>query len=272
MFAIQCFVFRRLAALRRGWAKLIGSVCSENAMEEELRCPACKRLFQSPVLLPCGHALCLNCALCLQQPASGEDQAAEEVDKVSILSETDSGVVCTSRPNSYVGTPSALFPTSVLSLSCPQPGCRKPVYFDENGAENLPRYRAMQNMVDKYGEAKKLGLKCQLCPDEPAQDASVLCEQCEVLYCDSCRENCHPSRGPLAKHTLLPPLALKAKPKEPREPLCNEHPEEHLTMYCMVCKTPVCKSCLLDSRHNSHDLQPINAICKAQKVGNAIAD
>lgn len=235
-------------------------------MEEELRCPACKRLFQSPVLLPCGHALCLNCALCLQQPASGEDQAAEEVDKVSILSETDSGVVCTSRPNSYVGTPSALFPTSVLSLSCPQPGCRKPVYFDENGAENLPRYRAMQNMVDKYGEAKKLGLKCQLCADEPAQDASVLCEQCEVLYCDSCRENCHPARGPLAKHTLLPPLQLKAKPKEPREPLCNEHPEEHLNMYCMVCKTPVCKNCLLDARHISHDLQPINAICKAQKV------
>ncbi|XP_046663598.1 E3 ubiquitin-protein ligase TRIM9 isoform X2 [Homalodisca vitripennis] len=263
-------------------------------MEDELRCPVCKQLFNNPVLLPCYHTLCLNCAVHLQQSASSAHQPTsqppsetsdtaqstegasadyQEVDKLSILSETDSGVVCNSRPNSYVGTPNMqglLFPplaTSALSLACPV--CQKVVYFDENGAHNLPKYRAMQNIVDKYGELKNLTLKCQLCAEQPGQDATVLCEQCEVLYCDSCRENCHPPRGPLAKHTLLEPLAGKASLRtrgKTKDLQCAEHEDEPLSMYCMVCKVPVCAICLHDTRHTSHDVQAINTMCKAQKT------
>ncbi|KAJ1519333.1 hypothetical protein ONE63_004631 [Megalurothrips usitatus] len=216
-------------------------------MEDELRCGVCKQLFNNPVLLPCAHSLCLNCAVHLQQPATapvnaaalpppppsllqpeaGGDHAAsaatssaastsssasstadassssasgtgsvagsvagsdclQEMDKLSILSETDSGVICSSRPNSYVGTPnnmSLVFPplatTTPLSLACPAPGCGKVVYFDENGAHNLPKYRAMQTIVDKYCEARQLVIQCQLCEGEPAE-AAVMCEQCEV--------------------------------------------------------------------------------------------
>ena len=282
---------------------VVERLCSN--MEDELRCPVCKQFFNNPVLLPCYHALCLNCAVHLQQPASQHPpptQAAElanesagggggggsnssgggselgvadyqEVDKLSILSETDSGVVCNSRPNSYVGTPNIqglLFPplaSSALSLACPI--CHKVVYFDENGAHNLPKYRAMQSIVDKYGETRNLSLKCQLCETEPAEDATAMCEQCEVLYCDACRENCHPSRGPLAKHTLLEPLqgraALRNKTKT-KDVQCSEHEDEALSMYCMVCKVPVCPLCLHDTRHTSHDVQAINSMCKAQKV------
>ncbi|XP_054261774.1 E3 ubiquitin-protein ligase TRIM9-like isoform X1 [Macrosteles quadrilineatus] len=255
-------------------------------MEEELRCPACKQLYNNPVLLPCYHTLCLNCALHLQQSVSTSSssqppsevssdsqtaQSTEEVDKLSILSETDSGVVCSSRPNSYVGTPNmqgVLFPplaASALSLACPV--CRKLVYFDENGANNLPKYRTMQNIVDKYVESKKLSLKCQLCAEQPGRDATVLCDQCEVLYCDTCRDNCHPPRGPLAKHTLLEPPVTRAKSKDLH---CVEvgHGDETLSMYCMVCKVPVCILCLQDAanRHASHDVQPILNMCKAQKT------
>jgi tripartite motif-containing protein 9/67 len=241
-------------------------------MEEELRCPVCKELFNNPVLMPCYHALCLNCAVTLQAPAAtGQEQVAEEVDKLSILSETDSGVVCTSRPNSYVGTPNIqgiLFPplsSSALSLACPV--CSKTVYFDENGAHNLPKYRAMQNIVYKYGEAKELSPKCELCPKEPARPATVVCEQCEVLYCEECREHCHPARGALAKHVLLAPsrsAELRTRTAS-RELLCPDHPEDHLSFYCMLCKVPVCAICR-DTRHTSHDVQAVNTMCKAQKV------
>lgn len=208
-------------------------------MEDELRCGVCKQLYNNPVLLPCAHALCLNCAVHLQQPASSSSTAAlpppppsltqphdgagdhaaatassaastssassttdsaasasgsvagsdilQDMDKLSILSETDSGVVCSSRPNSYVGTPNnmtLLFPplatSTALSLSCPVAGCGKLVYFDENGAHNLPKYRAMQSIVDKYCEAKQLVIHCQLCVSEPPSEATVMCEQCEV--------------------------------------------------------------------------------------------
>lgn len=148
-----------------------------------------------PVLLPCWHALCLGCAVNLQAPpdsppesttdsanAPGSDQ---EADKLSILSETDSGVVCSStstssRPGSYVGTPgNGGFPPSggTLCLSCPV--CQKTVYFDEGGAHNLPKYRAMQHIVDKYQESRNSRLRCQMCEGEP-RDATVACEQCEV--------------------------------------------------------------------------------------------
>ncbi|XP_019869309.1 E3 ubiquitin-protein ligase TRIM9 [Aethina tumida] len=250
-------------------------------MEDELRCPACKQFFGNPVLLPCYHALCLLCAVNLQQPASnnaGQNSQSEnaesvasgssgdyqESDKLSILSETDSGVVCTSRPNSYVGSPNGqLFPTA-LSLACPV--CSKVVYFDENGAHNLPKYRVMQNIVDRYGELRNLTLKCQMCENEPANEATVMCEQCEVLYCESCRESCHPSRGPLAKHVLTEPKRGPTGIAKAKDGKCAEHGEETLNMFCLVCKIGVCAVCLMDSRHASHDVQALAMMCKSQKT------
>lgn len=274
-------------------------------MEDELRCPLCKQLFASPVLLPCYHAICLSCALDIQVPSSttqihhsihlhqqhssssqsssssvstgssgsssGGGSAAESVasdqdqsDKVSILSEADSGVICcTSRPGSYAGTPNLqglLFPpsnvSSVYSLACPI--CRKIVFFDESGVRNLPIYRAMESIVDRFCERE--ALRCQMCEVEP-KVASVVCEQCEIRYCDGCRELCHPARGPLAKHHLIKPRGAT----QLRESVCGEH-SEPLTMFCMGCKIPICHMCINDNRHPTHDVQSISSMCKAQKV------
>uniref|UniRef100_A0A2M4CUI4 Putative e3 ubiquitin-protein ligase trim9 n=2 Tax=Anopheles darlingi TaxID=43151 RepID=A0A2M4CUI4_ANODA len=300
-------------------------------MEEELRCPVCKQLYSSPVLLPCYHALCLACALDIQTASSSSSSAAaaaasaaggssssgsssssgavavqlhqhqhhpgpsstssasssssassttgsssatesvssdqDQADKVSILSEADSGVICcTSRPGSYAGTPNLqglLFPpsgsgSSVYSLVCPV--CRKLVFFDELGARNLPLYRAMESIVDRFCERE--ALRCQMCETEPPKVATVICEQCEIRYCDACRELCHPARGPLAKHSLTKPRGAC----QLRESICGEHTEP-LTMYCMGCKLPICNQCIGEqNRHQSHDLQSITAMCKAQKT------
>jgi len=223
-------------------------------MEDELRCAACKHLYNNPVLLPCNHALCQNCAVHLQQPAappppqpvttaatvsvgvapasndasssenSGDSGTAAmpadypEVDKLSLLSETDSGVVCTSRPNSYVGTPSQVFPAAAaLALACPVVQCGKVVYFDENGALNLPKYRAMQNIVDKYRDVRQLVVSCQLCETQPPSEATVLCEQCEVSVFNPCRSSLRgrPSR-PVPSDTVN---ILSAKTNTSRETL-----------------------------------------------------
>lgn len=259
---------------------------NSNAMEDELRCPSCKEVFNNPVLLPCYHAICLNCAIDLQQPAlqnnhasapssmnssenaesvaSGSSSDYQESDKLSILSETDSGVVCTSRPNSYVGTPNNLLFSSALSLACPI--CSKAVYFDENGAHNLPKYRVMQNIIERYSEFKNLILRCQMCEVEPAKEATIMCEQCAILYCESCKELCHPARGPLAKHVLSEPKRFAGIAIRSNDGKCLDHPEETSNMFCLVCKISVCALCLMDSRHNSHDVQALAMMCKAQKV------
>ncbi|XP_076311736.1 E3 ubiquitin-protein ligase TRIM9-like [Tachypleus tridentatus] len=255
-------------------------------MEEELRCALCNHLFRNPVLLPCYHSVCLNCAIRSQKSAQQTQPQPEgslnnlneitsdysDIDKLSLVSETDSGVVCNSRPNSYVGIPNIqgiLFPplhSSALSLNCPV--CQKVVYFDENGANNLQKNRTLQNIVDKYVEAKHLPVFCQLCEGDP-NVAAVMCEQCEVFYCEACRDNCHPARGPLVKHSLVNPQQgkanLRARIKE-RKPNCVEHAEETLSMFCMICKVPVCVLCLQEGNHTNHDVQALGAMCKAQKT------
>lgn len=249
-------------------------------MDEELCCPACKQFYSNPVLLPCHHSVCLLCAIHLQQPASSHNTSTlssvpenaesvtsgssgdyQESDKLSILSETDSGVICASRPNSYIESSNV---SSTLSVSCPV--CHKLVYFDENGVHNLPKYRIMHNIVEKYSELKNLTLKCQMCEIEPANEATVMCEQCEVRYCTSCRESCHPLRGPLAKHILTDPKRGINNSAKGKTGTCPEHAEETLNMFCSICKTCVCAVCLLDTRHMSHDVQPATVVCKIQKT------
>lgn len=90
-----------------------------------------------------------------------------------------------------------------------------------------------------------------------------------MLYCDGCREACHPLRGPLARHTLLEPRQGKAalRTKLGRgDAACGEHADEALSLYCLVCRAAVCALCLHDTRHAHHDVQAINAMCKAQKT------
>ena len=271
-------------------------------MEEELKCPVCRRLFTSPIVLPCSHSLCLHCAVSIQVPASqfhcpasgpgGGDSAEsvssggsggsaadydylDNIDKLSLVSETDSGVVCnTSRPNSYVGTPSIgnLFhltslQSAAVGICCPL--CKKVMFLDEQGANSLPKNCVLENIIDKYSETKQLVVKCQMCEDQDAKPSVEMCEQCEVFYCETCRESCHPSRGPLAKHNLVTPLEgkalLRAKHKN-KELKCTEHPDEKLSMYCVLCRTTVCSVCMQDGRHINHDFQPLGATCKAQKV------
>ena len=243
-------------------------------MEEELRCPVCQQFYSNPVLLPCGHAMCLNCALQRQcAPAAAaaradpdeSDTSGSDVDKLSVASETDSGVVCGggSRPASYLGSPEP----AALALHCRQ--CGKHVYFDEHGAYNLPRYRTLQKLVDRYVEAKDVVLKCQLCEGTP-RDAAVLCEQCEVLYCEQCRERCHPNRGPLAQHRLVPARAGRGGPpaagRHQQPCSCSDHPGQPLVNYCVDCKLAVCNGCVQDGKHRGHELQSLAAIAKTHKV------
>lgn len=191
----------------------------------------------------------------------------DQLDKVSILSEADSGVTsCNSRPTSYNGSPNLmLFPNNGATYSLKCPICRKSViFFDENGARNLPVYRAMESIVNRFCERE--ALRCQMCESNIPRVASVYCEQCEIRYCDACRELCHPPRGPLAKHVLSKPRgAIKL-----RESICMDH-NESLNFHCIECKLSTCNLCNIE-RHASHDVQPISSICKAQKVSQIFAE
>lgn len=208
--------------------------------------------------------------------STGGSEISDQLDKVSLLSEADSGVICSSRPTSYVGTPNIqgiLFPpfmpsVNAISLSCPV--CHKMIYLDENGANNLPKNRTMQSIVDRFGDSAAVALKCQLCENEP-KEAVVLCEQCDIYYCDTCRDSCHPPRGPLACHKLIAAhltknhIRNKARDKE-FAVKCSEHSDLTLDKFCIHCRLALCQLCSQDNRHSGHEIQSLAVICKALKV------
>ncbi|XP_039751163.1 E3 ubiquitin-protein ligase TRIM9 isoform X1 [Pararge aegeria] len=228
-------------------------------MEEELRC-ICKEFYREPVLLPCGHALCRVCAVSLQIHVSDSDNASalntdyQEADKASVSSETDSGVVCGSRPNSYAGTPAAaVYPAAVFNITCPL--CGKQAFLDENGAEGLPPFRVMRTIVERFGGvtvAPAAEEACQMCEGEK-RVAIVRCEQCSVRYCASCRDAWHPIRGPLAQHELR---ALGT--------ICTDHGSPPV-LYCNTCLLPICQRCLAE-RHSSHETQHLSSAARTQKT------
>ncbi|XP_055740859.1 E3 ubiquitin-protein ligase TRIM9-like isoform X1 [Salvelinus fontinalis] len=253
-------------------------------MDEELKCPVCGSLFKDPILLPCSHNVCLACArnIIVQTPegetppqsrASGNsDYDYLDMDKMSMYSETDSGygsyTPCLKSPNGI-----RVFPPTLVhrhcSITCPL--CHRSVSLDERGLRGFPRNRLLEAIVSRYQQSRSANVKCQLCDRNPV-DATVMCEQCDVFYCTPCQQRCHPSRGPLAKHRLLPPTQSPAAGSQQmpagtirKQGTCADHDMENFSMYCVNCKTPVCMKCLEGGKHGSHDLKPLAAMWKQHK-------
>ena len=261
-------------------------------MDVELACPLCGWLYHVPVLLPCAHTLCLSCAATLQEPLakSSEDDGSVEVDKVSVLSDTDSGVSCNSRPTSIViSSPTSEHPTGgnssdgysssssqnsvTYSILCPQ--CSVVNKLEDGGAHTLPKYKLMETLVDKYKEKHNITEKCQLCTNSTSDnslrnDATVFCDQCAVFYCNKCQQTCHPKRGPLAAHIMLSVNEGKNLLKERRrnkDIKCCAHPTETLSMYCVQCKATICVACLTGG-HRGHEVHALPAVTQSRKVSS----
>ncbi|XP_077076560.1 E3 ubiquitin-protein ligase TRIM9 isoform X2 [Siphateles boraxobius] len=254
-----------------------------DAMEEELKCPVCGSLFKEPIILPCSHNVCLACArnIIVQTPegetppqsrSSGtSDYDYLDMDKMSMYSETDSGygsyTPCLKSPNGV-----RVFPPALLhrhcSITCPL--CHRSVSLDERGLRGLQRNRLLEAIVSRYQQSRAASVKCQLCDRNPV-DATVMCEQCDVFYCAPCQQRCHPSRGPLAKHRLLPPTHAQAGIAQPaaasarKQATCVDHESENYSMYCASCRSPVCYQCLEEGKHGKHDLKPLAAMWKQHK-------
>ncbi|XP_075963247.1 E3 ubiquitin-protein ligase Midline-1 isoform X2 [Anarhichas minor] len=180
-------------------------------LESELTCPICLELFEDPLLLPCAHSLCFNCAHRI--------------------------LVSHCTPSEPI--------QSISAFQCPT--CRYVITLNQRGLEGLKRNVTLQNIIDRYQKASLSGpnspnetrreraapdskamtcpgdrVQCQFCEQDPPQDAVKTCVTCEVSYCDECLKATHPNKKPFTGHRLIEPLL----DSHLRGLMCLEHEDE----------------------------------------------
>ncbi|CAL8322165.1 unnamed protein product [Merluccius merluccius] len=211
-------------------------------LESELTCPICLELFEDPLLLPCAHSLCFNCAHRI--------------------------LVSHCTPSEPIH--------SVSAFQCPT--CRYAITLNQRGLEGLKRNVTLQNIIDRYQKASVSGpnspsetrrqradgsgrmscagdrVQCQFCEQEPPLDAVKTCVTCEVSYCDECLKATHPNKKPFTGHRLIEPMA----DSHLRGLLCLEHEGEKINMYCVTDEQLICALCKLVGRHRDHQVAALS--------------
>uniref|UniRef100_A0A3B5KQR5 Midline 2 n=1 Tax=Xiphophorus couchianus TaxID=32473 RepID=A0A3B5KQR5_9TELE len=206
-------------------------------LESELTCPICLELFEDPLLLPCAHSLCFNCAHRIL---------------VSHCS--------TSKPLE-----------SISAFQCPT--CRYVITLNHRGLEGLKRNVTLQNIIDRFQKASLSGpnsptesrrlpavvakmdprISCQFCEQDPPREAVKTCVTCEVSYCDRCLRATHPNKKPFTSHRLVEPVP----DTHLRGLTCLEHENEKVNMYCLVDDQLICALCKLVGRHRDHQVSSL---------------
>ncbi|XP_018104725.1 E3 ubiquitin-protein ligase Midline-1 isoform X2 [Xenopus laevis] len=207
-------------------------------LESELTCPICLELFEDPLLLPCAHSLCFNCAHRILVSHCANNESIE----------------------------------SINAFQCPT--CRYVITLSKRGLEGLKRNVTLQNIIDRFQKASVSGpnspsetrreraydttnsmtscekVVCQFCDQDQAREAVKTCVTCEVSYCEDCLKATHPNKKPFTGHRLIEPIP----DSHIRGLMCLEHEDEKVNMYCVTDDQLICALCKLVGRHRDHQV------------------
>ncbi|XP_025023032.1 E3 ubiquitin-protein ligase Midline-1 isoform X2 [Python bivittatus] len=210
-------------------------------LESELTCPICLELFEDPLLLPCAHSLCFNCAHRILVSQCATNESVE----------------------------------SITAFQCPT--CRYVITLSQRGLDGLKRNVTLQNIIDRFQKASVSGpnspsetrrerafdsnsmsssekVLCQFCDQDPAQEAVKTCVTCEVSYCEECLKATHPNKKPFTGHRLIEPIP----DSHIRGLMCLEHEDEKVNMYCVTDDQLICALCKLVGRHRDHQVAALS--------------
>uniref|UniRef100_A0A8C6U3Z4 Midline 2 n=1 Tax=Neogobius melanostomus TaxID=47308 RepID=A0A8C6U3Z4_9GOBI len=263
-------------------------------LESELTCPICLELFEDPLLLPCAHSLCFNCAHRILVSHCSNSKPLE----------------------------------SISAFQCPT--CRYVITLNHRGLEGLKRNVTLQNIIDRFQKASLSGPNSptesrRLPPPQrpytatisgtigtlgggsgtsgssargspatsshshslanhsnhtnhtnhnnanhsPAviakMDYRISCQFCEqdppreaVKTCVTCEvsycDRCLRATHPNKKPFTSHRLVEPVPDTHIRGLTCMEHENEKVNMYCMVDDQLICALCKLVGRHREHQV------------------
>ena len=205
-------------------------------------------------------------------PSSSSSSSSSSASSISSSSRPSSLLLPPALPeisSSFLSTTPPHHQTNKSYSTCLQcPVCSKLIFMDASGVKSLPKNRLLTDVINRYLKEKsfeqqeKQIVKCQLCRPSEERIITRICEQCRIGYCDQCREQYHPMRGPYSKHNFLD--ALEQFPYHLHEKIfCHEHLNRLAISYCLHCRLECCQQC---SIHINHDIVPIQHAAKLYKV------
>ena len=128
------------------------------------------------------------------------------------------------------------------------PNCHKTVLFpSQETVDSLPNNFLVDNLK---AYRFKLNLPCGNCNNE-MKGRDRFCHDCDTFLCESCVDAHRLSRRQ-HKVSTLSELQTKCNDGSVIQK-CQKHPKQDLTLYCKLCKVPICQLCGL-TNHKSHFL------------------
>uniref|UniRef100_A0A3P8UXY4 Midline 2 n=1 Tax=Cynoglossus semilaevis TaxID=244447 RepID=A0A3P8UXY4_CYNSE len=279
-------------------------------LESELTCPICLELFEDPLLLPCAHSLCFNCAHRILVSHCSTNKPLE----------------------------------SISAFQCPT--CRYVITLNHRGLEGLKRNVTLQNIIDRFQKASLSGPNSptesrRLQPQRPCtatisgtvagtvggsgggggssgssargspatsshtllhtnhtnhinhtnsnhspavvakMDPRISCQFCEqdppreaVKTCVTCEvsycDRCLRATHPNKKPFTSHRLVEPVPDTHIRGLTCLEHENEKVNMYCLVDDQLICALCKLVGRHRDHQVSSLTERFDKLKVNTAM--
>ena len=133
------------------------------------------------------------------------------------------------------------------SIKCPL--CRNEHTLSLKGVDELLPNTQLARKVEKLSTTTEKS-KCDQCEET---NVVSFCSNCESFLCEFC-DKAHRKMGIFKSHVLVLPKLAKKNPKVEGF-ICPKHISEALTVYCIDCKSVICRDCAIYN-HNGHKFKP----------------
>ena len=152
---------------------------------------------------------------------------------------------CKSCLSKHISTSKVRVSYGSNTIKCPL--CRSEHSLSSKGVDDLTPNTQLARKVENLPENfETVQQQCDEC-EEP--NVVSFCPECDIFLCMDCDKN-HRKVKKSKSHVLVLPKQAKKKPK-PKSFQCATHPTESLEVYCITCKSIVCRDCALYA-HNGH--------------------
>ena len=241
---------------------------SELLETDILKCLLCKKIYQSPRLLPCLHSYCQRC---IQNLIQFENQSSKITDqsKCNNKSKNSNKAYSMQTDGSEDGDTNQKTDnnesteneikienqhSATFSFLCP--ACKSAIEVTRNGVtEVFPINTFLQDLCEMYDYKHEKERSCEYCRfDGKKVFATSLCLDCQDNMCEECA-NSHRRTKVTRSHKVIPYVQVQlgrydTDIREYQNQKCKKHDNTVYTMFCDRCEVMMCSECKVETHEN----------------------